>query len=200
MDYNTQRPQLQMSEYGRVIQKLVTHCVSIADRDERLRCAQGIIRIMAGMTEPTGDKEDFRTKLWNHLAAISNYELDIDYPVKIERRQDNTNREAIPYPQKKIARRHYGAIVEEFAHAIVNIEDRKKCETLGLLLANHMKRDLSNWSVDSMSDEKVISDIASYTDGKVSLDPHTTHLTSDGELLSTLISTSVKKKKKKKNK
>ena len=48
-----------------------------------------------------------------------------------------------------------------------------------------------------MSDEKVMDDMAFYTDGKIQLDPQRHHLIGDGELLSTRVSTSIKKKKKK---
>ena len=47
-----------------------------------------------------------------------------------------------------------------------------------------------------MSDEKVADDLAEYTDGKIQLDIDRFPLISDGELLSTRVSTSVKKKKK----
>ena len=48
-----------------------------------------------------------------------------------------------------------------------------------------------------MSDEKVADDMAAYTQGAVQLDIYNQPLISDGELLSTRISTSIKKKKKK---
>ena len=66
------------------------------------------------------------------------------------------------------------------------------------MVANHMKRDLSNWSTDSMSDERVADDIALYTDGIIQLDLDNQPLISDGELLSTRVSTTIKKKKNKK--
>ena len=47
MDYNTTREKLIMPEYGRGIQQMVEHCKSIADREERMRCAYSIISTMA---------------------------------------------------------------------------------------------------------------------------------------------------------
>ena len=76
------------------------------------------------------------------------------------------------------------------------MEDNTLRDELTILVANHMKRDLSNWSVDSMSDEKIADDMASYTNGKIQIDFNRHQLISDGELLSSRISTSVKKKKK----
>lgn len=188
-----------MPEYGRGVQQMVEHCKSIADRDERLRCAKTIIATMSNMATQTADKEDFQKKLWNHLAIIANYDLDIDYPVEIERVDDeNACPEQLTYPQKRIRQRHYGAIVEEFAEHLTTMEDTPEREELVMLVANHMKRDLSNWSADSMSDEKVADDMAQYTDGKIQIDLDNNQLISDGELLSTRVQTSVKKKKGKK--
>jgi hypothetical protein len=188
-----------MSEYGRGIQQMVEYCKTISNRDERLQCAKAIISTMADMVEQNGDAEDFQQKLWNHLARISNYELDIDYPVEIEREdEEDAKRQQIPYPQKRIRRRHYGAIIEALTQKIMEIEDDDKREALAEDVANQMKRSLAYWDIDVMSDAKVAEDLASYTDGKVQLDPERFQFISDGELLSNLISTSITKKKKKK--
>ena len=197
MDYNTTREKLIMPEYGRGIQQMVEHCKTIADKDERMRCARTIVSTMATMAEQTASREDFQKKLWNHLAAIAQYELDIDYPVDIERMDDLSARpNRLPYPQHRIKKRNYGVIVEQFTDHLTTMEDGRQRDDLARMVANHMKRDLSNWSTDSMSDEKVADDMAEYTDGKIQLDIDRFPLISDGELLSTRVSTSVKKKKK----
>ena len=197
MDYNTQREKLIMPEYGRGIQQMVEHCKTIENKEERLLCAKTIVDTMANMAEQTADKEDFQKKLWNHLAAMAQYELDIDYPVEIKRIDDESTRpEQMLYPQKRIQKRNYGAIVEQFTEHLGTMEDNTLRDELTILVANHMKRDLSNWSVDSMSDEKIADDMASYTNGKIQIDFNRHQLISDGELLSSRISTSVKKKKK----
>ncbi|MBO4431233.1 MAG: DUF4290 domain-containing protein, partial [Bacteroidaceae bacterium] len=102
MDYNTKRDKLIMPEYGRGVQQMVEHCKTIADQDERMRCARTIIDTMANMAEQTADREDFQKKLWNHLAAMAQYDLDLDYPVEIERMDDEEARpERLPYPQHR---------------------------------------------------------------------------------------------------
>src|SRR5574344_28192 len=198
MNYNTTRRKLIMPEYGRNVQQMVEHCKTIADREERMRCAHTIINTMSNMIEHTANNEDFQKKLWNHLAAMAQYDLDIDYPVEIEHMNDEEARpERLEYPQHHIKKRNYGSIVEKFTQHLTTMEDGGQRDDLTLMVANHMKRDLSNWSTDSMSDEKVADDMAHYTDGKIQLNPVQHPLISDGELLSTRISTSVKKKKKK---
>jgi len=188
-----------MPEYGRVVQDMVEYCKTIGNAAERQNCAETIIALMASMAEKSGNDADFYAKLWNHLAVIANYELDIEYPVEIEREDAiGSQRERVPYPQKKIARRHYGAIVEQFTKALAEEEDENKRYAMAKLIANHMKRDLSNWNLDVMSDEKVVDDMRQYTQDKVQLDLNTFQLVSDGELLSSLISTTVSSKKKRK--
>ena len=198
MEYNTNRERLKMSEYGRCVQQMVDHCIGIEDRDERLRCAKTIVNVMALMIEREGNSKETETKLWNHIAYISDYKLDIDYPVKIEHHDGDENvRNAVPYPKTNISRRNYGHIIESFTQAIKETDDEEERMALAGAIANHMKRDLGNWNVDAMSDDRVADDMARYTDGRVILDPTNFRFITDGEILSSLISTSVKRKKKK---
>ena len=46
LDYNTQREKLILSEYGREIQKMVDLAISLPTKEERMRCANAIIRQM----------------------------------------------------------------------------------------------------------------------------------------------------------
>ena len=199
IDYNTQRPQLLLPEYGRCVQQMVEHAKTIDDRDERLRCANTIVSLMASMVKQHGDAEEFRKKLWNHLAAIANYELDIDYPVEIERLEDTrAQHENIPYPQKRIARRHYGAIVEALMQKVADIEDEQERMALTTQVANQMKRDLARWNKDAVNNDKVLDDIFQYTEGRIGLRPEDIHLLSDAEILSSVQAQNTGKKKKRK--
>ena len=49
LDYNTQREQIVLPEYGREIQQMVDYAVGLPDREERQRCARAIIAIMDRM-------------------------------------------------------------------------------------------------------------------------------------------------------
>lgn len=198
MEYNTNRDRLTLPEYGRCIQQMVDHAKTLEDKAERLRCATTIISLMANMHEQHGAPEDFRQKLWNHLAAMANYELDIDYPVEIERHdKDGDKRERVPYPQKRIQKRHYGYIIETLTRKMAEIEDEEKRNALAGFMANQMKRCLAKWNRDAMDEEKIIEDIAAYTDNLVKLDPDSFKFISDAEALNGNQSNGNKKKKKK---
>ena len=85
LDYNTKREKLILPEYGREIQKMVEHAISLPTKEERQRCANTIIGIMERMNPQTRENEDYEMKLWDHLALISDFKLDIDYPCQPER-------------------------------------------------------------------------------------------------------------------
>ena len=49
MEYNTQRKKMELPEYGRSVQNMVDHALTIEDREERQRCANTIVNIMGGI-------------------------------------------------------------------------------------------------------------------------------------------------------
>ena len=113
MQYNTQRNQLVMPEYGRGVQKMVELAVSLPDKQARQQCAKTIVSIMSRIHPEDTNPVDSEHRLWNHLAKISGYKLDIDYPVDIVQ-EDEAKEQLKPlhYPMQKIRRRHYGHLIE----------------------------------------------------------------------------------------
>ena len=83
LDYNTQREKIILPEYGREIQKMVDYAVGLPDKEERQACAESIISIMDRMTSHSRESEDHNRKLWDHLAIMSDFKLDIDYPYDV---------------------------------------------------------------------------------------------------------------------
>ena len=171
MQYNTQREHLVMPEYGRGIQDMVDVAVSIPVREERQRCAETIIAIMARIQQGQDRQPDFEQKLWNHLARMAHYKLDIDYPVEIVP-EDQAFAHAAPlhYPMKNIRRKHYGYQVENALNYAMQLPEGEERDALVGMIANQMKQDLYNWNRDSMDDNLVAQDLARYTDGKIRLD------------------------------
>ncbi len=199
VDYNTELEPLILPEYGRIVQNMVNHCKTIEDVEERNRCAQSIISIMSHIRIHDGDETSFQKKLWNHLAAMSNYELEVNYPYEIEKMEDRVSqRSVIPYPQHPINKRHYGSIIESLAKKIEEIEDADERKTLTEMIANQMKRSLSRWNKDLMNEEKVLDDLARMTDGKASYLPGELNLMHDNDILKDVQQTKQTKKKKKK--
>ena len=103
LDYNTQRERIKLNEYGREIQQMVDYCVSIPDREERQVCAEAIIDTMRKMNPSDQNINDRIQTLWDHLALMSDFKLDIDYPVEITTAEQMASKpEPVAYPNTRI--------------------------------------------------------------------------------------------------
>lgn len=170
LDYNTQRGQLVLPEYGRGIQSMVDHALTLKDRGERQRCAESIVQAMERMFPQLRESEGYKQKLWDHLALMSDFKLDIDWPYDISQAKTITQKpEPLSYPEKRIPVRHYGSMMFDLFEKLKSMPPGRELDSLVKLTANQMKRDLMQWS-HGYSDEKVADDLARYTDGKIQLD------------------------------
>ena len=171
LDYNTQREKLIIPEYGREIQNMVDHAMTLPTKEERQRCAEAIITIMDRMFPQNHESDDHEQTLWNHLALMSNFQLDIDWPYDPQEAQRLSTRPApMPYPMQRIPLRHYGSMVFELFDKLKTMPPGNDRDELVRLTANQMRRNLSQWSHSSSNDEIVASDLARYTDGVIQLD------------------------------
>ncbi|MBR7048632.1 MAG: DUF4290 domain-containing protein [Prevotella sp.] len=170
LDYNTQREKLILPEYGREVQKMVDHAITIEDRAERQRCAETIVEIMGKML-PQNSNEDHEQMLWDHLALMSGFKLDIDYPYDVTQALKIASKpDPLGYPMTKIPVRHYGKMMFEVFEQLKTMPEGPERDELARITANQMKRSLVLWSHGSADDEKVASDLARYTDGVIQLD------------------------------
>lgn len=174
MIYNTQKEKLKMPEYGRAVQDMIQHAIQMPTKEERTQCAYAIIDVMCSMLEKDDSQPNIEQRVWDHLAFISNYQLDIDYPFPITRLDsENIKPQRIPYPTHKIEHPQYGHLIEEGLKKLEEMPEGEERDELTELLANQMKLSLYNWNKDAMSNEKVAADIYEYTHGKVQLDLET---------------------------
>lgn len=159
-----------MPEYGRGIQDMVEYALTLSDRGERQRCANTIVTIMGNMFPHLRDVPDFKHKLWDHLAIMADYKLDIDYPYEITPKQKAESKpEPLAYPMKQIRYRHYGFLLEDLIKKMMVLPEGPERDELTLLVAAQMKRSLGNWNKDAMDDDKVMVDLETYTNGAVHL-------------------------------
>ena len=169
-DYNTQRKRMELPEYGRNVQKMVDHIKTIQDRDERNRAAKTIIGIMGNLNPHLRDVGDFKHKLWDHLAIIAEFDLDIDspYPVPEISKLREKPRE-IPYMQGEIRFLHYGRIIELMIQAATELEDGDEKEYLTTLIVNQMKKSYITWNRSQVADEVIINDMKVLSKGKLKM-------------------------------
>jgi hypothetical protein len=185
MKYNTQEKQLMLPEYGRNIQNMVDYCVSIPDREERTKCADAIINIMGNMFPHLRDVNDFKHILWDHLAIMSDFALDIDYPYEIVKKEDMYVRpNKLPYYHGRIIYKHYGKNLENMIRKATEYEDGEHKNYLISLLANHMKKSFLTWNKEVVDDQKIFTDLEFLSKGHFVLDEDSHKLTESKDILS----------------
>jgi hypothetical protein len=171
LKYNTQLKPLALPEYGRNMQNMVDHCVSLPDREDRKRCANTIINIMGNMFPHLRDVSDFKHILWDHLAIMADFALDIDYPYEVVKRENRYLKPPkLAYPQGKIGYKHYGKYLENMIFQATQFEDGEQKKYLAGLLANQMKRSFLTWNKDVVDDRKIFDDLEQLSKGSIVLD------------------------------
>lgn len=178
LTYNSQLKQLILPEYGRIVHQMVSHCMSIEDRDERNRCAHTIIAIMDNMFPENRVEADYKRKLWDHLAIISDFKLDVDYPFELVKKDNLDSRpKPMKYELENIKFRHYGKIIECMIERAADYPEGEERDALVMLLANHMKKLIFQINKEDVDDSKIFKDLYNYSHGRICLyaDTHSLH-------------------------
>tara|TARA_B100000886_G_scaffold340523_1_gene310818 strand:+ start:8851 stop:9477 length:627 start_codon:yes stop_codon:yes gene_type:complete len=199
LEYNSSRNKLVISEYGRHIQKLVEHAMTLKKKEDRQKMVNGIIDIMGELNPQLRDVADFKHKLWDHIFVISNFELDVDSPYEkpiIEKLFEKP--EPLAYPNSKIKYNHYGKVIELMIDEAIKMEDQELKSKLVIAIANQMKKSYVNWNLDTVDDEIILNQLTKLSKGKLSI-PEGTELSKFTPNLKQQNSHSRKKKKNNRN-
>lgn len=187
MKYNTQEKRLALPEYGRNIQRMVDYCLTIEDREERKRCANTIINVMGNMFPHLRDVNDFKHILWDHLAIMSDFKLDIDYPYEVVRKENlYTRPPRMAYNNSRIRDRHYGKMLEQMVQKATEYPEGPERNQLVHLLATQMKKSFLTWNKESVDDRKIFKDLAEFSHGQIVLHEGEYKLAESRELLARL--------------
>ncbi|MFL5753485.1 MAG: DUF4290 domain-containing protein [Bacteroidia bacterium] len=170
MEYNTQLEKMIIPEYGRNIQRMINHCVTLTDREERNRCAKAIIQVMGQLNPHLRDVADFNHKLWDHLFIISKFQLDVDSPYpKPNAETFETKPDIVSYPKGRIKYKHYGKTIEEIIEKAKAYPEGAEKEELKRVIANHMKKSYINWNKDSVTDDTIIAQLDELSGGALKI-------------------------------
>jgi len=167
MDYNSKRKKLALPEYGRNIQNMVDYLMTIEDRDKRNKSAQTVIDVMGNLYPFLRDVPEFKHKLWDHLAIMTDFQLDIDYPYDPPSPDIlHSKPNKIPYNQHHIKYRHYGRTMELIIKEADNFEGEER-EIIIEQIANQMKKSYLAWNKDSVENDKIWMDLDEMSRGKL---------------------------------
>lgn len=171
MDYNTNRKKLELPEYGRNVQNMVGIIKNTPDRAERNRLAKSTIQLMENMNPQLRDVADYKHKLWDHLAVIADFDLDIDSPYPLP-----TQAEIHQKPMKmkysnpdEIRFKHYGKILEDMVRKATQYPEGEERDALIAVIANQMKKSFLTWNRETVSDDVIFADLLAIACNRISI-------------------------------
>lgn len=170
MDYNTTRPRLTLPEYGRNVQKMVDYALTIADREERQQCAEAIVKVMGSIFPQQKGATDFERMLWDHLALISDYKLDVDFPFPVTViSKEEGEHPRLDYPKQQIDYRHYGHTLEQMIKSLPTLPNDDDRQQAVELVVAQMAKSLATWNNTVLSPDKLANDLHELTGGQVEM-------------------------------
>jgi hypothetical protein len=171
LEYNSEREDLIIPEYGRHIQKMVNMAINCKDKVERNNMSKAIIGVMGNLNPHLRDVPDFQHKLWDQLFIMSQFQLDVDSPYSkpikevFEQKPNKLN-----YPQNHPKYRFYGNNIKKMIDVAVTWDDGEMKSQLVYIIANHMKKCFLNWNKDTVEDSVIFQHLTELSGGKIITD------------------------------
>lgn len=172
-EYNSQKPILTISEYGRNVQDLIDYAKTIEDPIIRQKTAQMIIEIMRIVNPQKSAFEDVTEKLWKHFFRIADYNIDVKPPFgEIPERPDlRAQPSAMPYPVQEAKYRHYGHNIQVLVRKALAMEPGEKRNELVTIIGSYMKLAYKTWNREHyVSDELIKADLEKLSGNQLTLD------------------------------
>ncbi len=168
MEYNTTRSHLVMREYGRHVQGMVGHLLTIEDKERRQKNAQAVIELMGFLNPHLKNVEDYRHKLWDHLFLISDFNLEVESPYPIPTRESlKAKPAALPYPKRYPRYSHLGKHLELIIAKAMAEENEEKRSGFAHIIAYYMKLAYNTWHKELIPDESIRSELNTITKGQL---------------------------------
>src|SRR5688572_480746 len=140
MEYNTQRSEMIIPEYGRNIHRMIEFAINLPTKEERTTAAKTIVTAMTMLNPQIRELTDYKQKLWDHLIIMSDFKLDCESPYPVpEPDAIHAKPRRVPYPQKSIKYRNYGSILENVIKEARTMEEGAEKQMLSGMIANFMK-------------------------------------------------------------
>lgn len=169
MEYNTKRDHLTIPEYGRHVQKMINHAISITDKKEQQKCVEAIIAFMGQMNPHLRDVKEFTHKLWDHLHIMSDFKLEVEAPYpKPEEEKLLEKPDPMSYPGNKIKFSYYGNTIQSMIATAMEMEGAEK-EIMSGMIANQMKKSYILFNESSVDNNMIRLHLKQLSDGNLTL-------------------------------
>ncbi|MCE3076789.1 DUF4290 domain-containing protein [Chryseobacterium gwangjuense] len=170
MEYNTQKTQLHLPEYGRIIQQLVERCKELSTKEERSEMAMAIIDFMGQRNPQLRDEENYKHKLWDHLFILANYDLDVDSPYPFPTREQLAEKpKRMEYPKLQGDFKFYGKSILQLIEKAIELEPGDEKEALIEVIANNMKKSYNVYNKEHVTDDVIFRHLKELSENRLDL-------------------------------
>ena len=162
--YNTSKRDIALREYGRSVQDIATHIMSIEDRIERTRLAHILIGVMKSINPNISsvDAEEIKHKLWDDLHIITDFKLEVDAPFPMpEKEMLYQKPKPIPYNTNRLMFKHYGKNLELMVAVAKEKPTPEEQFNAYLYILKLLKTYYSDWNNDNNYDANLLDYIES---------------------------------------
>jgi hypothetical protein len=170
--YSNELENVTFREYGRNIQNMARHLLTVEDREKRTRMAITLVELMKQLNPVSGEPNDYYQKLWDHLYVITGMKLDVDGPFpKPDSEVLVKKPNPVPYLKGESRFRHYGRSIEELTRKAIEIKDEEEKEQASIYICRLMKLFVLTNSKEMLEDNVAMESLRKLSDGKLRLDP-----------------------------
>jgi hypothetical protein len=171
MEYNTEREQLTLMEYGRNVQKMAFWLLNVEDRGKRNSYAATLVELMKQVNPNLKDATEYEQKVWDDLFILTNFKLEVDSPFpKPDANILDRKPERIGYLSNEIKYRHYGRNIEILIEQARKLEDPEEKEAAVVTIGKLMKSFYQTWNKEFIDEAQVLKTIKRLSDNELDID------------------------------
>ncbi len=170
MEYNTSKNQLQLPEYGRIIQQLVERCKELPTKEERNEMAAAVVDFMGQRNPQLRDEENYKHKLWDHLYILAGYDLDVDSPYPFPTPEQLAEKPMrMEYPKLQGEFKFYGKSILQLIDMAIARSDGKEKAALIEVIANNMKKSYNVYNKEHVTDDVIFRHLKELSGNRLDL-------------------------------
>jgi len=169
-DYNTGRKHLNLREFGRNVQSLAEHLLTIEDKEKRTRYATGLVELMRQVVPSIKDTPEDTQRLWDDLHLMTKFKLDVDTKFDMPEEHLEDKPQKVGYNGHNVRFKHYGHNLKLMVREAVKMENEAQQTDAIIHIGKLMKSYHMTWSKEMIDDEVLVKNIGILSEGKLSID------------------------------
>ena len=172
LDYNTERPEMKLREYGRNVQMLVKHLRTVEHQETRNKMANTVVDLIKQLSSgPRDHNNENMQKYWDDLYIMSDFNLEVDSPYPMPEKEILGKKpQPVKYASGEVKFKHYGRNIELLVKKAISIEDPEDKQAAVYYIGRLMKTFYTTWNRDNVTEEAISDNIKQLSNGKLSVD------------------------------